>query len=58
MTKIYKSKGIKGTDCDTTLEMCINEHSGFIELNKGFLTLMLNKKQGKDLMLFLVEELM
>lgn len=41
------SKGKKGTTCSTDLRMEVNNNE--INLSKGCLGLILNKKQGKDL---------
>jgi hypothetical protein len=50
------SKGKKGTDCDTDLEMK-RTNDNLFELQKGFLGLLINKKQARDLMKWLKEEL-
>ena len=49
------SKGKKGTDCDTDLEMK-RTNDNLFELTKGFLGLLINRKQAKDLMKWLGEE--
>ncbi len=52
---ILRIKGNKGTFVDSTLKAFFQEGTGYLEISKGFMSLVLSKKQAKKLAEFILK---